>query len=54
LKVKVVEADKVPVNTLVTFARSGTVIDCTPRVGVAMVGVPVKTILLSFGLKGYV
>jgi hypothetical protein len=51
----VVELDRFPVNTLVTFARRGTVIDCVPRVGVAMVGVPAKTILLSLGgLNGYV
>ena len=52
MKVRSVEAVRFPVKTLVTLARSGTVIDCLPRVGVVMVGVPAKTILSSLGLNG--
>jgi hypothetical protein len=52
LNVRVVEFDKLPENTLVAFARSVFEITWVPSVGVAIVGVPVRMMLLLCGYCG--
>jgi hypothetical protein len=49
LNLRVVELDKLPEKTLVTFAVSVFEITWVPNVGVAIVGVPVRMILLLCG-----
>ena len=52
LNVRVVEFDKLPENTLVAFARSVFEITWVPSVGVAIVGVPVRMMMLLWGYCG--